>query len=140
RGRDHRPPQAASASGRVPGPGSAFRQPLPVHRLRAHLRSGPASRRGVDSSVIIRAGLLVTGTGDEIPGGWLRTRDSFIAEIGSGAAPKDGDVLDLRGCVAVPGLVNSHDHLYQWATRGYAPDQGLFGWLTELYPVWARID
>jgi cytosine/adenosine deaminase-related metal-dependent hydrolase len=36
--------------------------------------------------------------------------------------------------------VNTHHHLYQWATRGRAADSTLFGWLTELYPVWARID
>jgi cytosine/adenosine deaminase-related metal-dependent hydrolase len=39
-----------------------------------------------------------------------------------------------------PGLVNTHHHLYQWATRGLAVDDTLFGWLTTLYPVWARID
>jgi cytosine/adenosine deaminase-related metal-dependent hydrolase len=90
--------------------------------------------------LIIRTGLLVTGSGPEIASGWLRTRDSFIVEIGSGEPPSAEEMLDARGCVAVPGLVNAHDHLYQWATRGYAPDEGLFGWLTELYPVWARID
>jgi cytosine/adenosine deaminase-related metal-dependent hydrolase len=40
----------------------------------------------------------------------------------------------------MPGLVNAHDHMYQWATRGYAPDGTLFEWLRTLYPVWARID
>ena len=40
----------------------------------------------------------------------------------------------------LPGLVNAHDHMYQWATRGYVPDGGLFEWLRALYPVWARID
>jgi cytosine/adenosine deaminase-related metal-dependent hydrolase len=30
--------------------------------------------------------------------------------------------------------------MYQWATRGYAPDGTLFDWLRTLYPVWARID
>jgi cytosine/adenosine deaminase-related metal-dependent hydrolase len=30
--------------------------------------------------------------------------------------------------------------MYQWATRGYAPDGTLFEWLRTLYPVWARID
>src|SRR5205085_1212166 len=55
-------------------------------------------------------------------------------------APEAGEVLDLPGCVMVAGLVNCHDHMYQWATRGYAVNQGLFGWLTELYPVWKEID
>jgi cytosine/adenosine deaminase-related metal-dependent hydrolase len=39
-----------------------------------------------------------------------------------------------------PGFVNVHHHLYQWATRGLAVDETLFGWLTALYPVWAGID
>src|SRR5690606_18908257 len=37
-------------------------------------------------------------------------------------------------------LVNTHHHLYQWATRGYAVDAPLFQWLTDLYPVWAGLD
>src|SRR3989441_11518963 len=40
----------------------------------------------------------------------------------------------------MPGLVNAHDHMYQWATRGYVPDGTLFEWLRALYPVWAGID
>jgi cytosine/adenosine deaminase-related metal-dependent hydrolase len=50
----------------------------------------------------------------------------------------DARVVDGRGCLLTPGLVNTHHHLYQWATRGYAVDATLFEWLTELYPVWAR--
>jgi cytosine/adenosine deaminase-related metal-dependent hydrolase len=91
-------------------------------------------------SLIVRVGLLATGTGAQVTDAWLRSRNGMIVEIGSGDAPDAGEVLDLRSCVAVPGLVNSHDHLYQWATRGYATSAGLFGWLTELYPVWARLD
>jgi cytosine/adenosine deaminase-related metal-dependent hydrolase len=73
-----------------------------------------------------------------------------ITAVGPGPAPdadsagaKDtGDVrrVDASGCLATPGLVNTHHHLYQWATRGMAADATLFQWLTELYPVWARMD
>jgi cytosine/adenosine deaminase-related metal-dependent hydrolase len=49
-------------------------------------------------------------------------------------------VVDGSGCLATPGLVNSHHHLYQWIFRGLAQDATLFEWLTELYPKWARID
>ena len=48
--------------------------------------------------------------------------------------------VDATGCLVTPGLVNTHHHLYQWATRGLAQQQNLFGWLTELYPIWAGID
>ena len=60
----------------------------------------------------------------------------------TGAAPAfDGATrVDASGLLVTPGLVNSHHHLYQWLTRGYATDDTLFGWLTTLYPVWARLD
>ncbi len=92
------------------------------------------------TSLLLRAGLLVTGAGQELEGGWLLTRDGVIVDVGSGDPPAADQVLHLPNCVAVPGLVNAHDHMYQWATRGYVPDGTLFEWLRALYPIWARID
>jgi cytosine/adenosine deaminase-related metal-dependent hydrolase len=65
-----------------------------------------------------------------------------ISAVGPGPAPEilDARVIDASGCLVTPGLVNTHQHLYQWATRGQAADSTLFGWLTALYPVWAGID
>jgi len=68
---------------------------------------------------------------------------SRITAVGAGPAPAGlpgARYTDAAGCLATPGLVNTHHHLYQWATRGQAVDATLFGWLTELYPVWAGID
>jgi len=91
-------------------------------------------------TLLLRAGLVVTGRGGEIENGWVFARDGMIAEVGSGPPPKADEVIDEPNCVAMPGLVNAHDHMYQWATRGYVPDGTLFEWLRALYPVWARID
>ena len=91
------------------------------------------------ATLLLRAGLVYAGAG-ELENGWLLTRDGMITEIGSGEPPPADSVLNLPNCVAVPGLVNAHDHMYQWATRGYVPDGGLFEWLRALYPVWAQID
>ncbi|HEX7263247.1 MAG TPA: 8-oxoguanine deaminase [Candidatus Dormibacteraeota bacterium] len=91
------------------------------------------------TTLLIRAGLVFTGE-REIEGGWVLARDGMIAEVGSGEAPRADEVIKSPNCVAMPGLVNAHDHMYQWATRGYAPDGTLFEWLRTLYPVWARID
>ena len=90
-------------------------------------------------TLLVRAGLLYTGT-REIQNGWVLARDGLIVEVGSGPPPKSDEVVDEPNCIAMPGLVNAHDHMYQWATRGYVPDGALFEWLRELYPVWARID
>lgn len=70
------------------------------------------------------------------------TRIRAVGEGRYAGPPGDADtrVVDATGCVLTPGLVNTHHHLYQWATRGIACDSTLFGWLTELYPVWAGLD
>ncbi len=78
---------------------------------------------------------------DEYPTGHVVVEGDRITAVGSGQErDADGLRVDATGCLATPGLVNTHDHLYQWATRGHAVDAPLFGWLTELYPVWARMD
>ena len=66
-------------------------------------------------------------------------RDGVIAAVGQGLAT-DGEVLEARGCVVTPGLVNTHHHLYQTLTRAVPGGQDalLFGWLKTLYPIWAR--
>ena len=82
--------------------------------------------------------------GTELSGGSILVEDGVVRWVGTGSppggAPADADVLDGRGCVAIPGLVNTHHHLYQVLTRARAQDRNLFGWLTELYPVWAGLD
>ena len=77
-------------------------------------------------------------------GGFIYAENGEIRRIGSGAArlPKADRVIDGRYAVALPGLVNTHHHLYQTLTRAYAPaaDAELFDWLRTLYPIWARVD
>ncbi len=75
--------------------------------------------------------------------GYIVVDGNRIAAVGAGQVPDTfagAEVVDGTGCLATPGLINTHHHLYQWATRGRAVDSTLFQWLTELYPVWARID
>ncbi|MFI6074663.1 8-oxoguanine deaminase [Actinoplanes sp. NPDC051343] len=66
--------------------------------------------------------------------------DGRILSVGPGASETAGERIDGTGCLVTPGLVNTHHHLYQWATRGLAVDQTLFGWLKALYPIWGRLD
>ncbi|CAM3852387.1 8-oxoguanine deaminase [Kibdelosporangium persicum] len=81
--------------------------------------------------------------GTEHTDGYVAVVDGRIAAVGSGAVPEQYASLnrvDASGCLVTPGLVNTHHHLYQWGTRGYAQQEDLFGWLVALYPVWAGID
>ncbi|HSN76596.1 MAG TPA: 8-oxoguanine deaminase [Anaerolineae bacterium] len=77
-----------------------------------------------------------------ITGGGLFVRDNVIEQVGPTAElPATADqVIDARGMVVLPGLVNTHHHLYQTLTRCLAQDDGLFGWLRTLYPIWARMN
>jgi cytosine/adenosine deaminase-related metal-dependent hydrolase len=79
--------------------------------------------------------------GTELANASVLVRDGAIGWVGSGTPPGEPDErLDGRGTIAIPGLVNTHHHLYQSLTRARARDKGLFGWLVELYPVWAGLD
>ena len=67
-------------------------------------------------------------------------RDGMIQAVGQGLSPPQAEVIEARGCVVTPGLVNTHHHLYQSLTRAVPGGQDalLFGWLKTLYPIWAR--
>jgi len=79
----------------------------------------------------------------EIPGGGLFVRNGFIEKVGfSKDLPETADdVLDLDGCIVLPGLINTHHHFYQTLTRAVpaAQNANLFNWLKTLYPIWARM-
>jgi cytosine/adenosine deaminase-related metal-dependent hydrolase len=92
--------------------------------------------------MIIEGAHVVTVSGEEFPDGHVVVEGNRITAVGAGPAPDRAghDVVDARGCLLTPGFVNTHNHLYQWVTRGLAVDATLFEWLTTLYPVWAGID
>lgn len=79
----------------------------------------------------------------EIRDGGLFIRDGFIEQVGtSSELPREADeILDLRGHLVLPGLVNTHHHFYQTLTRVVpkAQNSNLFHWLKTLYPIWARM-
>jgi len=85
--------------------------------------------------------------GSELPGGSLYAEDGSIRWVGIGDPPDQVVrpdeavvVIEGRNAVALPGLGNTHHHMYQAMTRVRAQEQSLFGWLVEQYPVWAGLD
>jgi 8-oxoguanine deaminase len=90
------------------------------------------------------ADVLVTmdATRREMADGWAFARDGVIESIGPGPCTLTADtVVDATGSVVIPGLVNTHHHLFQTLTRAVpaAQDAPLFGWLKTLYPIWTGL-
>jgi 8-oxoguanine deaminase len=70
--------------------------------------------------------------------------DGRIAELvgrgGEPGTPADA-VFEAGEHVVLPGLINTHHHMFQTLTRAHpkAINKELFPWLQALYPVWARL-
>ena len=47
--------------------------------------------------------------------------------------------LDSRGCLVIPGLVNSHTHCAMTLMRGYAEGMSLMDWLNSIWKVEAKL-
>ncbi|MDX1383107.1 MAG: amidohydrolase family protein [Thermoanaerobaculia bacterium] len=75
-------------------------------------------------------------TGAEEGAGDLRIAGTRVAELGRGLAPRRGErTLDLSGHLALPGLVNGHDHLdLDLLPRlGRPPYRGFYDWAQDIY-------
>jgi 8-oxoguanine deaminase len=97
-------------------------------------------------TLLVKNARLVVTMDDErrrIAGGGLFVRDNVIERVDSTEElPAAADqVIDATDWIVLPGLVNTHHHLYQTLTRALpgAQDARLFGWLQTLYPVWAGL-
>lgn len=95
-----------------------------------------------ERTVVIDGAYIATVSGDDHATGHVVTTGGRITHVGSGPAPHLPGALriDGRGCLATPGLVNTHHHLYQWATQGLFADGTLFEWLVGSYEMWHRLD
>ena len=87
---------------------------------------------------------------------WIKTPLAILAEgaddgvvvesgriaalVARGETPAHERVFDASRHVVLPGLVNTHHHMFQTLTRAHpeAINKELFPWLQALYPIWAR--
>ncbi|GAA3744587.1 cytosine/adenosine deaminase-related metal-dependent hydrolase [Spinactinospora alkalitolerans] len=96
----------------------------------------------MSETLVIEGAHIATVGGAEYADGHIVVADGRIAAVGPGPAPRTPGArrIDADGCLATPGLVNTHNHLYQWATQGLFADGTLFEWLTGSYEIWNRLD
>lgn len=97
------------------------------------------------TTLVRHADILVTmdASRREISDGGLLIRDNLIEQVGpTDELPDQADrVISLEGHIVLPGLINTHHHLYQTLTRAVpaAQNANLFNWLKTLYPIWANL-
>lgn len=91
-----------------------------------------AQRREIRDGALVAEGPAVqwVGATADLPPQYRRLLDEGRARV-----------LDMRGHVVMPGLVNTHHHMYQSLTRAVpaAQDAELFSWLTHLYMLWSHL-
>jgi cytosine/adenosine deaminase-related metal-dependent hydrolase len=77
----------------------------------------------------------------ELPDSSIVVTNGWITQVGT-PPPECDETIDCRRHLAIPGLINTHHHLYQTLTRGFPESEGrsLFPWLQMLYPIWAGLD
>ncbi|KIW12623.1 hypothetical protein PV08_09901 [Exophiala spinifera] len=99
------------------------------------------------STLFIRATVVTVDAQNTI---WLDgavlVNGDRIAAIGKSAdllsqVPPNVDVVDVSGCIMLPGLINTHAHLTQSLLRGLAENVSLHSWLCDsIWPLEANYE
>ncbi len=79
--------------------------------------------------------------------GWLLARDGVISSLAAGDVPVDvarsvagRQEIDAAGMTLLPGLLNTHMHLYSMYSRGISTGRVSHGFLDVLQDLWWRLD
>jgi len=110
----------------------AHNDPLLIARHADVLVTMDAQRRAIpDGALVARGGVIE----------WVGATADLPSQYREAIGQPNVRAMDLRDHVVTPGFVNTHHHMYQSLTRARpaAQDAELFGWLTNLYPVWAGL-
>ena len=76
---------------------------------------------------------------------YVAAEDGWITAVGSGECPAellaDAEVVDARGGIATPGLINTHHHMFQNLARAFTPISNLplYPWIQGHMPLWRHL-
>ena len=100
---------------------------LLIHRARCLATQDDANTELNDASLLIRDGRIerIIDAHENI--------DELLTQV--------DEVIDASRHVVVPGLINTHHHMFQSLTRAIPGVQNaeLFSWLQGLYPIWVGL-
>lgn len=113
----------------VDGPRAGVAKPPPTGTLLLKDISHLATQHD-DLGEIADAAVFVRGNVIE----WV----GKMAELPAELATADEE-LSMKGCVVMPGMINTHAHMFQALNRCVAQDKQLYGWLKACYLIWAHM-
>src|SRR3954452_25282103 len=91
-----------------------------------------------DRPALFRNGLVLTMDNAHTirPNADVLVRGDRIAEVGEGLTAPDGAIeIDATGGILMPGMIDTHRHMWQTAMRGYGAD-----WTLTQYFVWYYLE
>jgi 5-methylthioadenosine/S-adenosylhomocysteine deaminase len=94
------------------------------------------------ADIIIKNAYVLTMDPDagDLKNGTVVIEDGKITEIGEKTKESAETVIDAKGSVVMPGLVNTHTHAAMTLFRGYADDLQLAEWLeNHIWPAEAQL-
>ncbi|WP_088290447.1 amidohydrolase family protein [Kineosporia sp. A_224] len=97
---------------------------------------------GSPRPIVFRNGLVLTmdDAHTVLEGADVLVVGDRIAEVGVGLAAPDGALeIDASGGIVMPGMVDTHRHLWQTAMRGYGADWSLTQYFVWYYLEWGKI-
>ena len=91
----------------------------------------------MSGKTLIKDAILVTcdEAVDVPPRGDILVDGSSIAAVGSDVGDVDAEVIDGAGMIAIPGLIDSHRHIWQAPIRGTAVDLSFLQYLQTIHEV-----
>jgi 5-methylthioadenosine/S-adenosylhomocysteine deaminase len=90
------------------------------------------------ADILIRNGIVITVDGGRriIEDGAVAVEGDRIVDVGKTSEVtkrhKAEKVIDARGKMVMPGLINTHDHLFQILYKSLGDDLELFGWVNSV--------
>ncbi len=102
------------------------------------LNTLPTTRERVELSILVKGGLVVTQDPERrILKGDVLVDGDRIAAVGEVAAKAD-EVVDAKGCMVMPGLINCHTHIAMTLMRSVADDVQLEQFLDRTFAIDAK--
>src|SRR5690242_14908959 len=90
--------------------------------------------------VVLRGGTVLTMTdGRVLTDTDVLVVDDRIAAVGPKlTVPEGTDEIDASGGIVLPGLIDTHRHMWQTAMRGYGADWTLTQYFVWYYLEWGK--